>query len=76
LRQFFGTDKVPYTRFFTAPVVPLPAPMAALPSKLSTRSFDTLSEAAAEAQSARVYAGIHFREGRLERMPLIDSPAV
>jgi vanadium-dependent haloperoxidase-like protein len=63
LRQFFGTDKVPFTRFFTAPAVPLPAPMAALPSKLITRSFDTLSEAAAEAQSARIYAGIHFREG-------------
>ena len=63
LRRFFGTDKVPFTRFFTAPALPLPAPMAALPSKLITRSFDTLSEAAAEAQSARVYAGIHFREG-------------
>lgn len=63
LRQFFGTDEVPFTRIFNAPAVPLPAPMAALPSKPITRSFDTLSEAAAEAQSARVYAGIHFREG-------------
>jgi hypothetical protein len=37
--------------------------MPALPPKSITRSFDTLSEASAEAQSARVYAGIHFREG-------------
>jgi hypothetical protein len=63
LRQFFGTDEVPFTRLFNAPPVPLPAPMVALPPKPITRSFDTLSEAAAEAQSARVYAGIHFREG-------------
>jgi hypothetical protein len=63
LRHFFGTDEVPFTRLFNAPPVPLPAPMAALPSKPITRSFDTLSEAAAEAQRARVYAGIHFREG-------------
>jgi hypothetical protein len=63
LRQFFGTDGVPYTRVFTAPPVPLPAPMAPLPSKVITRRFETLSAAAAEAQSARVYAGLHFREG-------------
>ena len=63
LRRFFGTDHVPFTRVFSAPPVPLPAPMAALPSKLITRSFTTLSQAASEAQSARVYAGIHFREG-------------
>jgi hypothetical protein len=63
LRQFFGTDKVSFTRAFAAPAVPLPAPMVALPSKLITRSFNTLSEASAEAQSARIYAGIHFREG-------------
>jgi hypothetical protein len=63
LRRFFGTDKVPFTRLFNAPAVPLPAPMMALPPKPITRSFDRLSEAAAESQSARVYAGIHFREG-------------
>jgi hypothetical protein len=63
LRQFFGTDHVPFTRTFNAPAVPLPAPMAPLPAKVITRSFDSLSEAVAEARSARVYAGIHFREG-------------
>lgn len=63
LRRFFGTDAVPFTRSFMAPAVPLPAPMAPLPAKLITRSFTSLSKAAAEAASARVYAGIHFREG-------------
>jgi hypothetical protein len=37
--------------------------MAALPAKLIARSFETLSDAVAEAQNARVFAGIHFREG-------------
>ena len=32
-------------------------------AKAITRSFESLSQAAAEAASARVYAGIHFREG-------------
>lgn len=63
LRQFFGTDAVPFTRVFLAPAVPLPAPMVALPPKAITRSFATLSDATADAESARVYAGIHFREG-------------
>jgi len=63
LRQFFGTDHIPFTRSFLAAALPLPAPMSALPPKLITRSFETLSEAVAEAQDARVYAGIHFREG-------------
>jgi hypothetical protein len=63
LRQFFGTDDIPFTRSFLAAALPLPAPMSALPPKLITRSFETLSEAVAEAQNARVYAGIHFREG-------------
>lgn len=63
LRQFFGTDDVPFTRVFDAPAVPLPAPMTTLPPKAITRSFATLSQAAAESQSARVFAGIHFREG-------------
>ena len=63
LRQFFGTDAVPFTRTFNAPAVPLPDGMPPLPPKAITRSFETLSDATAEAQSARVYAGIHFREG-------------
>ena len=63
LRQFFGTDNVPFVRSFNAPAVPLPAPMTALPAKLITRGFSTLSEAAAEARDARVYGGMHFREG-------------
>ncbi|HXW04194.1 MAG TPA: vanadium-dependent haloperoxidase [Vicinamibacterales bacterium] len=63
LRQFFGTDAVAFSRTFNAPAVPLPAPMTALPAKLITRSFSSLSEAADEARDARVYAGIHFREG-------------
>jgi hypothetical protein len=65
LREVLGTDDVPYTRQFLAPAVPLPAPMASLPAKLITRSFDRLSDAVAEAQSARIFAGIHFREGCL-----------
>ena len=63
LRQFFGTDAVPFTRTFTAGPVPLPDGLPSLPAKAITRSFETLSDAAAEAQSARVFAGIHFREG-------------
>ena len=63
LRQFFGTDDIAFSRTFTAPPVPLPAPMLPLPVKPITRSFSSLSEAAAESQDARVYAGIHFREG-------------
>lgn len=63
LREYFGTDDVPFTRTFTAGPVPLPAPMPALPAKAITRSFTSLSAAAAEAASARVYGGLHFREG-------------
>jgi hypothetical protein len=63
LRRFFGTDHVAFTRSFNAPPVALPAPMAALPAKLITRSFESLSQAAAEAADARIFAGIHFREG-------------
>ena len=63
LRQFFGTDHVAFGRTFDAPAVSLPDPMTALPVKTITRSFNSLSEAAAESQDARVYAGIHFREG-------------
>jgi hypothetical protein len=63
LRQYFATDTVPFTRTFTAGPVALPTPMATLPAKAITRSFTSLSEAATEAASARVYAGLHFREG-------------
>ncbi len=63
LRQFFGTDHIAFSRTFDAPGVPLPDPMTPLPGKTITRSFNSLSEAAAESQDARVYAGIHFREG-------------
>ena len=63
VRRFFGTDDITFTRTVAAPPVALPAPMTALPAKTITRTFHSLSEAAAEAQSARVYAGIHFREG-------------
>jgi hypothetical protein len=63
LRQFFGTDDITFTRTFAAAPVPLPAPMAALPAKTITRTFHSLSDAASEAQSARVYGGMHFREG-------------
>jgi len=63
LRQFFGTDKIAFTRSFMAPPVPLPPPMATLPAKPITRSFTSLSQAQAEAADARVYAGIHFRAG-------------
>jgi hypothetical protein len=63
LRQFFGTDEIGFTRTFNAASVPLPAPMAALPAKLITRGFSSLSQAAAEARDARIYGGLHFREG-------------
>ena len=63
LRQFFGTDAVAFSRTFNAPSVPLPGPLSTLPAKPITRSFSSLSDAAAEARDARVFAGIHFREG-------------
>ena len=63
LRQFFGTDAIAFSRSFNAPAVPLPAPMTPLAAKTIIRSFQSLSEAAAEAMDARVFAGIHFREG-------------
>jgi hypothetical protein len=62
LRQFFGDD-VAFTRTFMAPPLALPPPMAPLPARSITRQFDSLSQAVAEARSARVFAGIHFREG-------------
>jgi len=47
LRRYFGTDKIAYT--FTAVGI--------------TRSYSSLSEAAAEAVDARVFGGMHFRTG-------------
>ncbi len=63
LRQYFGTDRIAFTRTFNAPPLPLPAPMSPLPAKVIERSFTSLSQAVAEAMDARVFAGIHFREG-------------
>ena len=63
LREFFGTDDIAFTVTFNAPGVTLPAPMPALPPKSITRIFSSLSQAVEEAQSARVYGGLHFREG-------------
>jgi hypothetical protein len=47
LRRQFGSDELPYT--FTAAGV--------------TRSYASLSQAGAEAIDARVYGGMHFRDG-------------
>jgi hypothetical protein len=63
LRQVLGRDDIAFSRVFNAAAVPLPAPLAALPAKTITRSFASLSAAAAESRNARVFAGIHFREG-------------
>ena len=63
LREYFETDDVAFSRTFNAPAVPLPAPMTALPPKSITRTFTSLSAAVADAVDARVFAGIHFREG-------------
>ena len=51
LRDFFGTDKVPFTAVSNK-CSPAPCP---------TRSFDRLSEALKEIIDARVWGGIHFR---------------
>ena len=63
MRRFFGTNLVPYTLAVNAPAVTLPAPLAPLPAKTIQRSFVSLSQAAQESASARVYGGIHFRQG-------------
>ena len=47
LRRFFDTDDIAYT--FTAAGI--------------TRSYESLTQAAAESVDARVFAGIHFRTG-------------
>jgi hypothetical protein len=58
MRDVFGTDEVSFT--MTA---------AGLPPTV-TRSFTSLSVAADEAASARVYGGIHFRTGCLNAVTL------
>lgn len=55
LRRYFGTDQLPYT--FTAFDVFI------VPGQAMTRSYESLSQAAAESVDARVYGGMHFREG-------------
>lgn len=62
-RDYFGTDEVPFT--VTAGGLP-PA---------VTRSFTSLSAAADEAASARVYGGIHFRTGCLNAVTLGEHVA-
>jgi len=63
MRRFFGTDDIAFVRTFNAGAVPLPPPLAALPAKVITRHFESLSEASSESADARVFAGIHFRSG-------------
>ena len=63
LRRYFGTDDIAWGFTFDAPPVPLPAPLLPLPAKPITRTFLTLREAAAESVDARVFGGMHFREG-------------
>ena len=57
LRQYFGTDAVRYTLSATIPQA------APLPPETLTRSYRTLSQASAEAVDARVFGGMHFRDG-------------
>lgn len=57
LRNFFGTDEVPYTVIST-----YKPPAPGTPEQI-TRSYQTLTDAAAESAIARVYAGIHFGTG-------------
>ena len=63
LRRFFGTNAIGFTRTVAAGPVTLPAPLAALPSKMITRKYYSLSIAENEQARARVYSGIHFAEG-------------
>lgn len=55
IRDFFGTDEVPFT-----------LTVAGIPP----RSYDSLSQAADESASARVYGGIHFRTGCVKAVEL------
>lgn len=55
VRRYFGTDDIPFT--FTARDVFI------VPGQEMTRSYDSLSQATEESVDARVYGGMHFREG-------------
>jgi hypothetical protein len=63
LRQFFHRNDIAWGFTFDAPPVPLPAPLLPLPAKPITRVFVSLHDAVAESVDARVYGGMHFREG-------------
>lgn len=63
LRRYFGTDNVGYSLTITLPALASPSLPWSLPARTVTRSYASLSQAAAESASARVYAGIHFRSG-------------
>lgn len=63
IRRYFGTDAIAYGFTANVPAAPLPVPFAALPPKPITRAFVSLSDATSEAVDARVYGGMHFREG-------------
>lgn len=63
LRRYFKTDGIPFKRSVTAPEVPLPPPLAALPAKPIAFEYRTMSAAVDESAMSRVYAGIHFHEG-------------
>ena len=63
LRRYFVKDGISFSRTVQVPGVSLPSPMAPLPAKTITRSYTSLSQAAAESVNARVYGGMHFREG-------------
>ena len=63
LRNFFGTNALPFERTVVAGPLPLPAPFEPLPAKTITRSYNSMSIAENEQARARVYAGLHFIEG-------------
>ena len=63
IRRTFGTDDIAYGLTAAVPPAPLPVPFAALPGKPITRAFVSLSDATSDAVNARVYGGMHFREG-------------
>ena len=63
LRRYFIRDWISFSRTVQVPGLTLPPPMAALPAKTITRSYTSLSQAAAESVNARVFGGVHFREG-------------
>jgi hypothetical protein len=58
LRQFFGTDAIP----FTTCSLSLPAGQTCDDPAPTPHTFSTFSEAADENANSRVYIGIHFRD--------------